>query len=75
MYRRLENHFGRTRWDSMVMWVMWNVVLVCLEMELASVQYRCTLCVEHTVGIEIVLNAPGGTPRRRGSCGIPFQSV
>jgi hypothetical protein len=59
----------------MVMWVMWNVVFVRLELESASVQDRCTLCVERTIGIEIVLNAPGGTPRWCGSCGILFQSV
>jgi hypothetical protein len=29
-----------------VMWVMWNVVLVGLETELASVQERCTVCAE-----------------------------
>jgi hypothetical protein len=23
----------------------------------------CTVCVEHTVGLEIVLEAPNGTPR------------
>jgi hypothetical protein len=30
-----------------VTWVMWNVVLVRLEIELASVQVRCTVCAEH----------------------------
>jgi hypothetical protein len=30
----------------MVTWVMWNVVLVRLEIELASVQERCTICAE-----------------------------
>jgi hypothetical protein len=29
-----------------MMWVMWNVVLVRLEKELASVQERCTVCAE-----------------------------
>ena len=28
---RLGNHFGRTRWNSLVMWVMWNLSLVRLE--------------------------------------------
>jgi hypothetical protein len=28
MYRRLRNHFGRTRWNSYVTWVMWNLVSV-----------------------------------------------
>jgi hypothetical protein len=31
-----------------VMWVMWNVVLVRLETELASVQERCTVCTERS---------------------------
>jgi hypothetical protein len=33
------------------------------------------VCVERTVGSEIVLEEPDGTPRRRGSCGISFRSV
>ena len=24
-YHRLGNHFGRTQWNSYVMWVMWNL--------------------------------------------------
>ena len=24
---------------------------------------RCTVCTKHTIGLEIVLNAPDGTPR------------
>jgi hypothetical protein len=31
-------------------WVMSNLVLVCLEMVLVSVQDRCTVCTERTVG-------------------------
>jgi hypothetical protein len=36
-----------------------------LETVLALVQDRCTVCTEHTIGIglEIVLEAPDGTPR------------
>ena len=26
-------------------------------------QDRCTVCIEHTIGSEIVLDAPDGTPR------------
>jgi hypothetical protein len=43
--------------------VMWNLVLVRLEMELASVQDRCMVYVKHTIGSEIILDAPDGTPR------------
>jgi hypothetical protein len=42
-------------------WVMWNIVSVRLETELLSAQYRCTVCAKRTIGIEIVLNAPGGS--------------
>ena len=33
---------------------------------------RCTVCSEHTIGSEIILDAPDGTPRSRGSCGFSF---
>jgi hypothetical protein len=45
------------------MWVMWNLVLVPLEIVLVSMQDRCTVYAKHTVGVEIILDAPGGTPR------------
>ena len=41
----------------------WKLVLVRLEIVLILMQDRCTVCVEHTVGSEIVLDAPDGTPR------------
>ena len=28
-----------------------------------SVQDRCTVCAKRTIGSEIILNAPDGTPR------------
>ena len=31
-------------------------------------QDRCTVCVEHTIGTKVALDAPDGTPRRHGSC-------
>ena len=36
---------------------------VCLETVLASMQYSCTVCVEHTIGLEIGLDALDGTSR------------
>ena len=30
---------------------------------------------ERTIGSDVVLDTPDRTPRRRGSCGISFQSV
>jgi hypothetical protein len=44
-------------------WVMWNFVSVRLETVLVLVQYRCMVCTERTIGIEIILDAPNGTPR------------
>jgi hypothetical protein len=34
---------------------MWNIILVRLEIVLVLVQDRCTVCTEHTIGIEIIL--------------------
>ena len=35
---------------------MWNLVSVCWEIMLVSVQDRCTVCAKHTIGSEIVLD-------------------
>jgi hypothetical protein len=35
----------------------------------------CTVCAERSRGSKIVLDAPNGTPRCRGSCGISFKFV
>jgi hypothetical protein len=45
------------------MWVMWNLVSVYLVIVSVSVQDRCTVCAEHTIGSEIVLDAHNGTAR------------
>jgi hypothetical protein len=42
---------------------MSNLVLICLETVLVSVQDRCTVCVKRTIGLVIILDAPDGTPR------------
>ena len=34
---------------------------------LVLVQDRCTVCTKRTISSEIILDAPNGTPRRRGS--------
>jgi hypothetical protein len=36
---------------------------VHLEIVLILMQDRCTICIEHTIGIEIILDALDGTPR------------
>ena len=33
------------------------------DIELILTQDRCTVCVERTIGSEIILDAPNGTPR------------
>jgi hypothetical protein len=40
-YHRLTECFDRTRWNSYMTWVMWNLVSGCLETVLVPVQYRC----------------------------------
>ena len=43
-------------------WVMWILVSICLETVLVSVQDRCTVCAKRSIGSEIILDAPYGTP-------------
>ena len=45
---------------------------VRLEMVLVLVPDWCTVCTKRTIGSDIVLDAPNGTTRCRGSCGILF---
>ena len=45
------------------------------DIVLTLMQDRCIVCVERTIGSEIILDAPVGTPRGRGSCGISLLSV
>jgi hypothetical protein len=45
-----------------VTWVMWNLISVRMEMVLVSVQDRCTACAKCTIGSEIILDTPNGTP-------------
>jgi hypothetical protein len=58
----LENHFGRTRWYSLVTRLNKKLVLVHLEIVLILMQDRCMVCAERYIGSEIVLDAPDGTP-------------
>ena len=39
-------------------WVMWNLVLVHLEIVLVSLQDRCIVCAKHTIRLGFVLHAP-----------------
>jgi hypothetical protein len=40
-----------------------EALLVCLAIVLILMQDRCTVCAEHTMGSEIVVDAPDETPR------------
>ena len=40
-----------------------NLISVCLEIVLVSVQDRCTVCAKRTIGSEIILGAPDHTHR------------
>jgi hypothetical protein len=42
---------------------MWNLVSGRFEIVLVSVQDRCTVCAKHARVLEIILDAPDGTPR------------
>ena len=48
----------------------WKLISVHFEIVLMSTQDRCTAYVERIKGSKIILDAPNGTPRWRGSCGI-----
>ena len=63
MYDRLRTCFGHTQWYFMVMRLKWNLDLVCLQIELILTQYRCMVCAERTIGLEIILDARDGTAR------------
>ena len=65
-WNRLGSHFGCTRWNSKVAWVKWKLILLCLEIVLILAQNMCTVCAECTMGMEIVLAVPDGTPRDVG---------
>ena len=62
-YQKLRNCFERTRWNSQVTWVMWNLVSVRLEIVLVSVLDRCMVCARRIIGSEIVLDITDGTTR------------
>jgi hypothetical protein len=40
----------------------WKLVSVHFEAVLVSMQEWCTICAKHTIGSEIILDAPDGTP-------------
>jgi hypothetical protein len=63
MYHGHGNHFGHTRSYSYVMYVKWKLVSACLEIVFVSAQDMCSVCAKRTMGMEIILGTPDGTPR------------
>ena len=45
-----------------VMRLTWKLGLICLGIVLILLQDRCMICKEHTIFLEINLDAPDGTP-------------
>ena len=43
--------------------VKWKLISVLLDIVLILTQDRSTVCVEHIIGSEIILDALDGTPR------------
>jgi hypothetical protein len=62
-YYCLINFFGRTRWYSWVRRLKWKLISIHLEIVLILTHESCMVCAYRTVGTEIVLDAPDGTPR------------
>jgi hypothetical protein len=46
-----------------MMRLMWKLDLVHLEIVVILTQNRFTVCAKHTIGSEIILDAPGSTRR------------
>jgi hypothetical protein len=65
-YHRLRNDFGRTRWYPYVTRLKWKLISFHLEIVPILTQDRCMVYAERTIGLEIILDAPNGTPRRVG---------
>ena len=62
MHHSLRNHFGSTYWKFGEE-AQRKLGLICLEVVLILMQDRCMICKEHTICLEINLDAPDGTPR------------
>ena len=69
----VEIALGTPRWYSKVMYVKLKLVLVRLGIVLVSTRVRCMVCAERTIGSEIILAAPDGTPRDEGQVKAHFS--
>jgi hypothetical protein len=62
-YHSQRNHFGYTRWYSLVKSLKRKLISVRLEIVFVLVQDRCTVYAECTTCTKIILDAPNGAPR------------
>jgi hypothetical protein len=69
-----ENHFGCTWWYHLVTRLKWNS-FQSFQRVLILMQDRCMICVERTIGSEVVFDAPDRAPRWQGSRGISLLFV
>ena len=53
---QVESHFGLLGASVSARWVKWNLILVCWEP--VSVQDRCTVGAEHTIGSKLFWTHP-----------------
>jgi hypothetical protein len=60
---KCRNHFGHTRQFSKVMWAQGEARFDPFGDSTNIDADRYTICTERTIGLEIVLDAPDGTPR------------
>ena len=63
MYHWLRNHFRRPRWYFEVTRLKWKLVSSPFGDSVNHDKVRFPVCAEHTIGSEIVLDAPDGNPR------------
>jgi hypothetical protein len=62
-YHRLSNRFDQIRWYSEVTRLKWKLIFVHLDIVLILTQDGFILYAERSIGLEIVFDAPDGTPR------------
>ena len=62
MHHSRRNHFARTIWYSWLKRLKWKLGSVSLEIVLILMQGKCMVYLEHTISLEINLDAPDGTP-------------
>ena len=51
----------RLKWKFVSVRLETVLVSICLEIVLILTLDRCTVCAEHTIGAEIIMDAPDGT--------------